>query len=251
MKNIFNHLRNMSGGKLTQSQVNASNAIIAANGVDVLTDALGMDADGGYKLTSQALRNIYSNADMDFVDIINKHASTFGITTKKRMAMFIAHAIHESNGFNSLQESFNYRPSRLKAVFGFRIPSLNFATNILAKGKEEVANHLYGGRYGNKGPNDGWLYSGKGIGGLTFKGNYIVMQRVMSKHGLHYDIVNNPLLLLNKEVATLSYMAYWLDKDLNSYADAGKIIGATKVINGGRNGLADRKKYYKLALNYL
>lgn len=251
LKELFDHLRTMSGGKLTQAQVDSTNSIISNMGLEVVANMLGEPVQQGYVLTAQTLRKLHSTADTDFVDIINKHAFNFGITDKKRMAMFLSHALHESNGFNTLQESFNYKPARLKAVFGFRIPSLNFATNLLAKGKEEVANHLYGGRYGNTGSNDGWLYSGKGIGGLTFKDNYRDMQIVLNKYGLKYDIVSNPMLLLDKEVATLTYMAYWTSKDVNKYADKNDMVGSTRVINGGTNGLSDRIMYYERALKHL
>lgn len=251
LEELFDHLRAMSGGKLTQLQVDATNNVINTMGVDVVMNMLGEPANQGYILTVDKLRKLHSTADTSFVSIINKHAFNFGITDKKRMAMFLSHALHESNGFNKLQESFNYKPARLKEVFGFRIPSLNFATNLLAKGKEEVANHLYGNRYGNTGPNDGWLYSGKGIGGLTFKDNYRKMQSVLNKYGLQYDIVSNPMLLLDKEVATLSYMAYWASNNVNAYADKNDMVGSTRVINGGTNGLSDRIMYYERALKHL
>ena len=251
LKEIFDHLRAMSGGTLTQLQVDATNNVISTMGVEVISNVLGETTQQGYQLTEATLRKLHSTANTDFVDIINKHAFNFGITNKKRMAMFLSHALHESNGFNTLQESFNYKPARLKAVFGSRIPSLNFATNLLAKGKEEVANHLYGGRYGNTEPNDGWLYSGKGIGGLTFKGNYQEMQTVLNKYGLKYDIVSNPMLLLDKEVATLTYMAYWASRNVNAYADKNDMVGSTRVINGGTNGLSDRIMYYERALKHL
>ena len=134
LKEIFDHLRVMSGGTLTQLQVDATNNVISTMGVEVISNVLGETAPQGCQLTEATLRKLHSTADVEFVSIINKHAFNFGITNKKRMAMFLSHAMHESNGFNTLQESFNYKPARLKAVFGFRIPSLNFATNLLAKG---------------------------------------------------------------------------------------------------------------------
>lgn len=249
VKVVFNKLRDMSGGSLTQTQVNAADKIIETFGsVDVLMEALGMEE---FSLKASTLKKIAPDADTSFVDIINKHAPTFGINDKTRMSMFLAHALHESSEFNRLEESFNYRPDRLRAVFPTRIPSLNFATNLINKGQAEIANHLYGGRYGNNTDNDGWLYRGRGLGGLTFRDNYALMQKILMSYGIEYDIVNNPDLLKEKEVAVLTYMAYWDSRNLNKYADAKDIKQATKAINGGYNGLADREKYYARCLKNL
>lgn len=261
-KEFFKWFNSMQpNGKSTQMQVDGANGLLVEVDAEVLKKQLSMinnwsnispSSGGDYILTEESLKSIYSKADTRLVDIINKHSTTFGITTKKRMAMFLAHAIHESSGFTRLSESLNYSPERLRAVFPTRIPSLNFATNIIAKGQKEVANHLYGGRYGNR-PNtdDGWNYRGRGIGGLTFRGNYIEMQEVLREAGLEYNIVDNPELLSDKEVATLTYMAYWYAKGLNEVADKGDIVKSTKIINGGSNGLADRRKLYELALKKL
>lgn len=249
--NYYTRLREMSGGSLTQLQVNASEKIMIDVDLETLSDAIGLEKNNGYMLTASKLRKVSSKVDVSFVDIINKHAATFGITDKKRMSMFIAHALHESNSFNTLQESFNYSYKRLRVVFGWRVPTDDLAKSLVKQGKMAIANHVYGGRYGNNNLMDGWLYSGKGLGGLTFRDNYEKMQKVMRAAGLEYDIVNNPMLLLDKEVATLSYMAYWKDKNLNAYADSSDVNGATRVINGGTNGLADRQQYYKKCISYL
>lgn len=37
---------------------------------------------------------------------------------------------------------------------------------------------------------------------------------------------------------------FWTKNGLNKFADAKDILGATKKINGGTNGLEDRKKHY-------
>ena len=111
------------------------------------------------------------------IPLILKHAPKYGITTKKQMCAFIATCLIESNGFNAKRESFNYRPERLLAVFPTRIPNLNFARNLIAKGQAEVANHLYGNRYGNRpNTNDGWDYRGGGIIQNTFRSNYYELQ---------------------------------------------------------------------------
>lgn len=247
-KHLFDELRKISGGKLNQSQVDATNRIIEKSSINDVLEMLGVN---NMILTKENLLKIYPSADIEFLELINKYGPLFDINTKKRLALFVAHSLHESGGFNKLQESFAYKPDRLLAVFPSRVKTLSTANYLVAKGKEAIANFLYGNRYGNTGPNDGWLYSGKGLGGLTFKDNYINMQKIMKEYGFDYDIVSNPFLLLDKTVATISFMCYWKSKNLNAYADKNDIIGSTKAINGGLNGLEERKKLYQLALKHL
>lgn len=247
LKNFFNHFREMSGGSLQQKQVDNMTDIIDTMGIDVAAMALGYEDEK--LLTVEKLRSIYPNADTEFVDIINTYAPKFEINTKRRMALFLAHTIHESLGYTRLAESFNYRPQRLRAVFPSRIPSVKFASDLIAKGQPAVANFLYGGRYGNgKNNNDGWDYRGRGIGHLTFKDNYITMYDIMVNLGItEYDIVKNPELLSQKIPAVVTFMAFWKHHNLNDYADKNMVTASTKVINGGYNGVKDRIALYNKA----
>lgn len=201
-------------------------------------------------LTTEKLQKIYPGADNEFVSIINMYAKQFGITNKKRMAMFLAQTLHESRGFNVLQESFNYRPARLLKVFRSRIKTLEKAKALVNKGQEALANFLYGGRYGNK-KNEGWKYSGKGLGGLTFKANYEKVQDILYHMGVKVDIVNNPEILLKKDISVLTFMAFWQYNKLNSLSDKKKIVTVSKKVNGGTNGLEERIHLYNKALKIL
>ena len=46
-------------------------------------------------------------------------------------------------------------------------------------------------------------------------------------------------------------MAYWASRNVNAYADKNDMVGSTRVINGGTNGLSDRIMYYERALKHL
>lgn len=59
------------------------------------------------------------------------------------------------------------------------------------------------------------------------------------------DYLNNPDWLLREPDAMISALWFWQKNKLNEYADWGDVEGATRVINGGTNGLADRKKKYE------
>jgi len=42
-------------------------------------------------------------------------------------------------------------------------------------------------------------------------------------------------------IGLLIALEYWRERNLNSFADADDVVGLTKAINGGVNGLDDRK----------
>jgi len=55
------------------------------------------------------------------------------------------------------------------------------------------------------------------------------------------DLIGDPDRLFDPEYAALSAGWFWRKRDLNSLADSGDIETITKRINGGLNGLDDRK----------
>lgn len=248
---VFDKLREMSGGSLSTEQVKNMDDIIDTVGIEKTAIALGITEDEKL-LTIEKMRRIYTNSDVEFVDIINTYAPQFEINTKRRMALFLAHTIHESVGYTKLSESFNYRPERLYDVFRSRIKDVTFASNLISKGQPTIANFLYGGRYGNgKDNNDGWDYRGRGIGHLTFKDNYALMQKILDEMGIEYDIVKNPELLSQKVPAVVTFMAFWKHHNLNDYADRNLVTASTKVINGGYNGAKERIALYNKAFSVL
>ena len=93
---------------------------------------------------------------------------------------------------------------------------------------------------------DGWKHRGMGLKQLTGKDNH---KRCGDYLGV--DFVAHPELLLEPEYAARSAGWFWKTNKLNSFADAGDILGLTKRINGGTIGLEDRKKHYDHALHVL
>ena len=85
---------------------------------------------------------------------------------------------------------------------------------------------------------DGRRYKGRGIFQLTGRANY----RLFGKQ-IGLDLENNPELAENAEVSVLTALEYWKNKHFNEYADDNNIDLITYRINGGYNGLAERKQY--------
>ena len=151
-----------------------------------------------------------------YLPIINKWSPTFDITTPRRMAHFLAQIAHESAELRYTKE--------------------------LASGK------AYEGRkdLGNIQKGDGVRYKGRGLIQITGRANY---KKYADFCG--FDVVAKPELLEQPLGATKSAMWYWQTHGLNELADADKLETITRRINGGTNGLADRRKYLARAKRVL
>ncbi|AUU85026.1 glycoside hydrolase family 19 protein [Leclercia sp. LSNIH1] len=170
----------------------------------------------------------------------------FGITAVNDRAMFIAQLGHESAGFTSLVESFNYSVDGLKKTFGKRLTPYQCEMLGRVDGKQnahqpQIANLVYGGRMGNVFEGDGWKYRGRGLLQITGRENY-------TKCGtaLKLDLVSTPELLVQERHAARS--AAWFFALRGCLLYSGDIVRVTQIINGGQNGLADRKVRYSRAL---
>lgn len=169
----------------------------------------------------------------------------FGITAVNDQAMFIAQLGHESAGFTSLVENFNYSVDGLKKTFGKRLTPYQCEMLGRVDGKQtahqpQIANLVYGGRMGNIFEGDGWKYRGRGLLQITGRENY-------TKCGvtLKLDLVSTPELLVQERHAARS--AAWFFALRGCLLYSGDIVRVTQIINGGQNGLADRKVRYSRA----
>lgn len=172
----------------------------------------------------------------------------FGITSPVDQAMFIAQVGHESAGFTASAESFNYSVSGLQSTFGKRLTMEQCKmlgrqrgeTAVPENRQAAIANLVYGGRLGNKGPGDGWKYRGRGLIQVTGLDNY----RACST-GVKTDLLLVPALLEKDEYAMRSAGWFWQSRNCGRYA--GDVERVTLLINGGKNGLADRQERFERA----
>lgn len=170
----------------------------------------------------------------------------FGITAVNDQAMFIAQLGHESAGFTSLVENFNYSVDGLKRTFGKRLTPYQCEMLGRIDGKQnahqpQIANRVYGGRMGNNSPGDGWKYRGRGLLQITGRENY-----TKCGDALKLDLVSTPEMLVQERHAARS--AAWFFALRGCLMYSGDIVRVTQIINGGQNGLADRKVRYSRAL---
>lgn len=145
----------------------------------------------------------------------NVHLRAYGILdTPLRLAHFMAQIAHESGGLRYMEE-------------------LGGATYFA---KYDDAKRFPG--LGNTAPGDGARYHGRGPIQLTGRANYRTFGR---KVGI--DIEAHPDVVALPSFGLLIACMYWDDRKLNALADADDVVAITKRINGGANGLADRKAH--------
>ncbi|MNN72082.1 hypothetical protein D3C81_1880850 [compost metagenome] len=64
-------------------------------------------------------------------------------------------------------------------------------------------------------------------------------------------LIQTPELLEQPRYAALSAAWFWDSRKLNDFADVSAFETITRRINGGVNGLAERKEFYNRALKVL
>ena len=180
------------------------------------------------------------------VESLNSILPQYNINTPKRVALFISQCGHESGGWRVFEENLNYSAKALNIVFPKYFKRAGIDANEYHRKPEEIANVVYANRMGNNDTSsgDGWKYRGRGAIQITGFNNYNAFNEFQNE----CNSVENPELLVEIENAVLSAVWYWSENNLNQYADANDVKGATKRINGGYNGLNDRIKHYNKSI---
>ncbi len=173
----------------------------------------------------------------------------FGISKPEDQAMFIAQVGHESAGFSSMVENFNYsvaglagfvRAGRLTQDQANSLGRRQGEPSLPLARQRAIANLVYNKRNGNKGPGDGYNFRGRGLIQITGLTNYLNCGA-----GLTVDLVTQPELLAQDEYAARSAAWFYVTNGCLKYT--GDIARVTRIINGGSNGIDDRQARYLTA----
>lgn len=191
------------------------------------TDRVASAMGGGSKARKEALQVEMANA---------------GITDPREQAMFMAQMDHESGGFKASEESFKYRSAEqvMATSASARKRGKPAIEAAMKQGPEALAELMYGGRMGNTEKGDAHKFRGRGAIQLTGKDNYAAASK-----DLGIDLVSNPDMAADPEVAARVATWYWKKNNIGEAARKGDVTAVTKRINGGTNGLADRSSKYR------
>lgn len=137
---------------------------------------------------------------------------TYRINTTLRIAHFMGQVTHECAGFRTTEE---------------------FASGAAYEGRSDL---------GNTEPGDGKRYKGRGLLQLTGRANY---RRMSTALGLPLE--DEPMLAAEPVTSLRIACEYWKDRRINTAADDDDLIKVTRLVNGGLNGLEDRRVYLKKA----
>lgn len=172
-----------------------------------------------------------------FADADSALAASGANASPLRLAHFLAQALQETGGLTVLEENLSYRSDRILVVWPTRFATPADAAPY-ARNPRALANKVYGGRMGNTGPDDGWIYRGRGPFQLTGLEDYV-------RHGkvLGVDLEAHPELALDPRYCLRLAGAEWLAKGCNAAADADDVVTVTRKINGGLIGLPERKAW--------
>lgn len=179
-----------------------------------------------------------------------RHFPSVGLDTPIRVAHALAQQSVETGGFCKLVENLNYSVAGLRGTFGKsrisdsdcqRLGRKAGASPLSAEVQEQIANLVYGGAFGssqlgNNQTGDGWRFRGRGAKQTTGRFNYNDVKTVTG-----IDVIANPDLLADPDMAVKAACIFWDKKNCNHFADRDDIQGLTQTVNGGINGLPERK----------
>jgi putative chitinase len=140
--------------------------------------------------------------------ILRATLGSYDINTPLRIAHFLAQICTESDGFCTTVE---------------------YASGAAYEGRADLGNTEKG---------DGVLFKGRGLIQLTGRANY---QQYGALLGL--DLIGNPQLAGDPKNSLVLACEFWKQHSLNPPADQDDIMTITRIINGGLNGLDQRRSY--------
>lgn len=147
------------------------------------------------------------------------YAEAVGIEGPLRLPHFMAQLAKESDGFRTTRE---------------------YHDGSKYEGREDL---------GNTRPGDGKRFRGHGLIQVTGRANHREFTKwLRARKPDCPDFEAEPALLETFPWAFLSAVWYWDTRGLNKLADANNIRAVTKKVNGGYNGLADRRAYFRKAV---
>lgn len=185
-----------------------------------------------------------------FASHIDAACKRFDISTQMQQAAFIAQAMHESMRFTHLEESLWYtKPENIQRAFA---RTRDMSLGDLApycKQPVKLANLVYANKNGNGdvSSGEGWLFRGSGAFQLTGRANFMAAGAAAGR-----DYKNHPEWVReNPEDAALTAGWFWSASHCNELMASGEYDKTTLRINGGTNGIVERRALYAQCMEAL
>ena len=168
----------------------------------------------------RAVPELYFSRVDEFVASFNMWAIPFGIDSPKRIVHYLAQVFHESGKLRYVEE---------------------LASGAQYEGRKDLGNTQKG---------DGVRFKGRGYIQLTGRANYTKFNECDL---CTEDVLKHPEKVAEFPLNQIASMWFWQQHGLNELADRddGGLIGEeivrqiTKRVNGGTNGLSERKFFYR------
>ena len=141
-------------------------------------------------------------------EVLTPTLQEYAIDTRLRIAHFLGQTCHESAGFRTTEE---------------------FASGDAYEGRRDLGNTQKG---------DGRRYKGRGLLQLTGRANYRALGKV-----LKVELEGDPERAAEPALSLRIACEYWKSRNINAACDRDDLITVTRLINGGTNGLEDRRGY--------
>lgn len=191
------------------------------------------------------IRKLAPNAAPALVDAFARTADlqAAGLVTPLRLAQFMAHIAHETQGFSRLRESGKYSAKRIIEIFGVGKHSAAVTpaeAARLAGDERALFERVYGignprkaKELGNRWAGDGYAFRGGG-------GMHTTGRDAYARLGLQDD----PDLIETAEFCLRGALDHWTRTGCNALADVNDLRATTKKVNGGYNGYDDRVRWF-------
>lgn len=204
-------------------------------------------------LTLEMMRRRWPNGDQHIPGLLEGIVATapatfakYGLTSPLVVAHAMAQFSEECGQGLEMIENMNYSVQGLLEFFGTHFtPAM---AERWAHNPDVIAEIAYGGRMGNAPPpsTDGYVFRGAGLAQVTGRDGVVNLQAFLEEHGVDFDIVENPELIIDPAHALECGVAEWIVCGCLQYAEKDDIVGETKALNGGLNGLTERQRQFTL-----
>jgi putative chitinase len=164
----------------------------------------------------------------------------YEINTPLRLAHFLAQVGHESSALVHSREVWGPTPAQERYERNFNAPWPETPTESR---RAEFAVNRLAYSLGNVQEGDGKRYCGHGLLQTTGRGNHRALRDRLRAKGIDApDFEAAPELLEQPRWAALGACDYWDWRDINAMADRDDHEAVTRAVNGGTNGIGDRRR---------